>query len=126
MGARLIGDLIEWRRTPPGQELTDKEFIVLYVIADRVWDDDVTRMMRKFNGDDCELRDRICQVAKLDSRGLKAVLGRLTARGLDVKVILRKDTNGNPIYATRGEPMQFRFPDLPTVVWIPRVVDAYG
>lgn len=120
MSARLIGDLIEWRRTPPGQELTDKEFIVLYVIADRVWDDDITRMMRKFNGDDVELRERICQIAKLDDRGLKAVLGKLTARGLDVKVVLRKDKNGNPIYATRGEPMQFRFPELPVVAWLPQ------
>jgi hypothetical protein len=126
MSAELIGVLIEWRRTPPGQELTDKEFIVLHAIADRVLDHEGTRMMRKFHGDDCELRERICQVARLDNRGLKEVLGRLTARGLDVKVVLRKDQNGNPIYATRAEPMQFRFPELPTVVWIPRVVEACG
>lgn len=119
MSARLIGDLIEWRRTPPGQELTLSEFVVLFAIADRVLDER-DRMMRQFNGDDVELRERICQIAKLDDRGLKAVLGKLTARGLDVKVVLRKDKNGNPIYATRGEPMQFRFPELPVVAWLPQ------
>jgi len=125
MSARLIGDLIEWRRTPPGQELTLAEFAVLFAIADRVLDER-ERTMRKFHGDDCELRERICQIAKLDNRGLKEVLGRLTARGLDVKVVLRKDKNGNPIYATRSEPMQFRFPVLPTIAWLPRVVDGCG
>lgn len=125
MSARLIGDLIEWRRTPPGQELTLAEFAVLTAIADRVLNES-TRMMQKFNGDDCELHDRICQIAKLDKRSLKDVLARLATRGLEVRVVLGKDKNGAPMYATKARPMQFRFPELPAMAWIPKVVEACG
>lgn len=121
MSAQTIGDLINWRRTPHGQELTVAEFAVLVAIADRVLDEK-TRLMWKFKGDEGELHDRICEVAGVSKSSLKDVLARLAARGLDVRVVQGKDKNGAPIYATKGNPMQFRFPELPAMVGLPQRV----
>lgn len=118
MSGRLVGDVIEWRRTPAGSELTDKEFVVLFSIADRVIDER-TRLMRRFKGDDCELYDRLCQIAGVGTEGLKKVLQRLAGRGLDVRVVWKYDRNGEPVYAAKGHAMDFRLPKLPASVGIP-------
>lgn len=125
MSARLIGDLIEWRRTPKGSELTQAEFIVLAAIADRVLDEK-TRLMRRFKGDDCDLHERICQVAGLNSASLKKVLQKLAARGLDVRVEIGKDAIGRPLYACKGRAMSFQFPELPASVTLAPVSQACG
>lgn len=125
MSARLIGDLIEWRRTPKGSELTQAEFAVLVTIADRVLDEK-TRLMRRFKGDDCELHERLCQVAGVDQGSLKKVLQKLAARGLEVRVEIKKDVLGRPVYACKGRAMDFRFPELPASVSLVPHTEACG
>jgi hypothetical protein len=105
--------------------LSETEFIVLFTIADRVLDGRA-RIMRRFKGDDCELYDRICQVAGVERSGLKDVLARLAARGLDVRVVYKHDRNGRPIYACKGHAMDFRFPDLPASVRLAEPAEACG
>ncbi|WP_141576170.1 hypothetical protein [Actinomadura sp. WMMA1423] len=112
MSGKLVGDVIEWRRTPAGAELSDKEFAVLLTIADRVLDERA-RDMRRFKNDDCDLYDRLCQVAKVSPQGLKKILQRLAERGLDVRVVWKRDKNGDPVYAAKGHAMDFRLPELP-------------
>lgn len=125
MSARLVGDLIEWRRSPAGTTLTEAEFIVLITIADRVLDED-TRLMKRFRGDNCELHDRICQVVGVNKENLKKILQRLAARGMEVRVEITRDRAGRPVYACRGHAMDFRFPHLPPSVQLPAIEEACG
>lgn len=118
MSAILLGDLMEWRRTPAAKGISDKEFIVLIAIADRVLDER-SRMMRRFKGDDCELYERLCQIAGVTQQGLKKILQRLYERGLEVRVVYKYGLSGEPIYACRGHAMDFRLPELPAVIGLP-------
>lgn len=125
MSAQLMGDLIEWRRTPFGAELSDKEFIVLLTIADRVLNESTRRMFRK-KGDDCDLHERIRQVVGVNEENFRKLLQRLAARGLDVRVPFRKDKHGNPVFAARGHAMDFRLPEMPTMLNLPDVAEECG
>lgn len=106
MAGRLIGEVIEWLRTPAAQGMTTSERLVLIAIADRVLDEE-NRMMRRFATDNCNLHERLCQIVGGD---IKDALQRLADRGLEVRVEWRKDKHGNPVYAGRGHAMEFRLP----------------
>mgnify|MGYP001952503064 CR=1 FL=1 len=75
--------------------------------------------MVRFKSDDCKLRERLCQVAGVNSDTLKDVLQRLAERGLEVRVELGRDRNGRPYYARRGRDMEFKLPRFPASVRLP-------
>lgn len=114
VGDRLMGDVIEWSMTPMAKEIGDKELIVLLAIADRTMQRGA--LMQRFKRDDCDLYDRLCRITGLNRGGLKELLKRMAARGLEVRVVFRHDKNGEPVYACKGHSMDFRLPDLPASV----------
>ena len=103
----------EVRENAPA-ELTATERLMLVWIAEQSREED-----RFYRGEEIEARTcfpgreslmRWCGISS--ERTFRSVLQRLAERGLDVRVRLFNDTNGNPVYAVRGQRMVLRLPDL--------------
>jgi hypothetical protein len=118
MSGRLVGEVVEWLRTPAAGGLTMAERIVLLVIAER--SNDETREMWRFKADDVTLAERIQSAAGIDATGLRHALQRLKKRGLEVRVPIRHGKDGRAVYAFKGYAMQFHLPKLPASVELPQ------
>jgi hypothetical protein len=118
MSGRLVGEVVEWLRTPAAAGLTMAERIVLVVIAER--SNDETREMWRFKADDVTLAERIQGAAGIDSTGLRHALQRLKKRGLEVRVPVKHGKDGRAVYAFKGYAMQFRLPAFPASVDLPQ------
>ena len=118
MSGRLVGEVVEWLRTPAAAGLTMAERIVLLVIAER--SNDETREMWRFKADDVNLAERIQSAAGIDATGLRHALQRLKKRGLEVRVPLKHGKDGRAVYAFKGYAMQFRLPAFPASVELPQ------
>ena len=119
MSARLIGELTEWLRTPAAEGLTPAERCVLFAIAERCHES--TRRMLRHRSDDEQLVDRIAAVTGCDRDGaLKRALRKLAKRGLEVRVPIRTGKDGRPVFTFDGHSMEFRLPEFPASVDLPR------
>lgn len=119
MSARLIGELTEWLRTPAAEGLTPAERCVLFAIAERCHES--TRRMLRHRSDDEQLVDRIAAVTGCDREGaLKRAFRKLAKRGLEVRVPIRTGKDGRPVFTFDGHSMEFRLPEFPASVDLPR------
>jgi hypothetical protein len=125
MSGRLVGEVVEWLRTPAAVGLTVAERAVLLVIAERANEKD-NRKMWWHRGDDCTLFELICEVTGMDRSGLTKVLKKLAAHGVEVRVQIGTTKAGGPVFAHRGVAMRFRLPALPASVTLPERVDERG
>ncbi|MEU9888656.1 hypothetical protein [Sphaerisporangium sp. NPDC051011] len=117
MSGRLVGEVVEWLRTPPAVGLTQAERLVLLVIAERA--NEQTRVMWRHKGDAENLIDRIAGAVGVSVKSVGAVFGRLAKRGLEVRVPFGEDRNGRPVYATSGRAERFLLPALPAMHPLP-------
>ena len=119
MSARLIGELTEWLMSPAAADLTPPERLVLFVVAERCHES--TRRMLRHRSDDEQLVDRIAAVTGCDRDGaLKRALRKLAKRGLEVRVPIRTGKDGRPVFTFDGHSMEFRLPEFPASVDLPR------
>lgn len=118
MSARLIGELVEWLRTPVASDLTPAERCVLFVVAER--SHERTRLMLRHRGDDEQLVDRIAETTGLAREGaLKKAFQRLAKRGMDVRIPVAEGKDGRPVFACEGHSMRFRLPEFPASISLP-------
>lgn len=117
MSGRLVGEVVEWLRTPAAADLTLAERAVLMVIAERA--NDQTREMWRYRTDDITLFERIQFALGLDRSGLSKVFQKLRKRGLEVRVQIAEGKDGRPIFAHKGIAMKFRLPPFPASVSLP-------
>ncbi|WP_242890191.1 hypothetical protein [Actinomadura litoris] len=118
MSARLIGELTNWLLSPAAEGLTPAERCVLFAIAERSHES--TRVMLRHRGDEEQLVERVARIAGVSREsGLKKVLRKLAARGLEVRIAVKDGKDGRPVYAFEGKSMGFRLPHFPASVAIP-------
>ncbi|MER7280366.1 hypothetical protein ABT369_38615 [Dactylosporangium sp. NPDC000244] len=58
-------------------------------------------------------QDDLVAAANVDHRNVRRALARLADGGIEIRVALSKDKNGDPVYAHRGSVGQFRVPWFP-------------
>ncbi len=87
--------------------LGSPERLVLVVIAENVRDGDPQRMT--WPGFDAAV---LARRSGLGARGLRQVLARLAEHGMEVRVPLGTDKNGEPVYAVPGKASRYRLPTL--------------
>ena len=121
MSGRLVGEVVDWLQTPPADDLTTAEAVILLVIAERAHDK--TREMWRHRIDDYPLYERLKRAARLSDAGLSKALQRLARRGLECRVPIATGKDGRPVYAAKGKSMRFRLPELPAFVTLPEPVD---
>ncbi|MEV4806806.1 hypothetical protein AB0K18_43000 [Nonomuraea sp. NPDC049421] len=123
MAESLVGEVAAWLGTPIAQGLTDKERVVLFVVAERCHRR--TRRMlwhrgdRFADGSPMTLSDLICERAGMTARTLTDVCQRLAGRGVEVRVEIGRDSLGRPVFAHRGRAVDYWLPPLPPSVRLP-------
>lgn len=117
MSGRLVGEVVDWLRTPVAADLTPNERFVLMLIAERAHEK--TREMWRHKIDDETLAERIAGSIGVTQKALGDVLARLGARGLEVRVPIGTDKKGRTVFATRGKATAFRLPELPASMALP-------
>lgn len=118
MSGRLVGETVEWLRTPAAQGLSQSERCILMVIAERAHER--SRVMLRHRTDEEALIDRIAGACELDKEGgLKRAFQRLAKRGLEVRVAVKFGKDGRPVFAHEGVSMGFRLPEFPASVELP-------
>ncbi|MFI6819234.1 hypothetical protein ACIBG7_43085 [Nonomuraea sp. NPDC050328] len=119
MSGRLVGEVVEWLRTPAARQLglSHAERAVLFVVAERAHEG--SRDMLRHRTDDESLFERIRGALDIDAKSLGNVFGRLARRGLDVRVSTGTDKRGRPTFANNGHSMRFRLPEFPASVVLP-------
>jgi hypothetical protein len=117
LSGKLVGEVVDWLRTPAAAGLTDNERLVLMLVAER--SHERTRDMWRHKADDETLSERMAACLGVTQKVLGAVLGRLAARGLECRVPLGVDKKGRPVFATRSRATSFRLPELPASVTLP-------
>ncbi|WP_336214458.1 hypothetical protein [Nonomuraea sp. LPB2021202275-12-8] len=123
MAESLVGEVAGWLGSPVAHDLTDKERLVLFVIAERCHRK--TRRMLWHRGDKwpdgipMTLSDTICLRAGMGARTLTDVCQRLAGRGVEVRVEVGRDSIGRPVFAHRGRSVDFWLPPLPASVRLP-------
>jgi hypothetical protein len=118
MSGRLVGEVVEWLRTPAAADLTAAERVVLLVIAER--SSEATRGMWRHKVDDVSLSERIREATGVSRQNLTKVFNRLAERGLEVRVQVGARDSGKPVFAHKGHATDFRLPDLPASVQLPQ------
>jgi hypothetical protein len=121
VSGRLSGEVVEWLLSPKAQELglSPAERAVLLVIAERAHE--TTRVMWRHRTDEISLLDRIRIAAGVSKDGASNLFKKLAKKGLEVRIPVNEDEDGNPIpgkdgriiFAHHGRSMQFRLPVLP-------------
>lgn len=96
MAYQLVAEVLD--HAPP--DLTAAELVVLIALAEK---------MPRRQDYDYEVR-HLCRRTRLQERGLRAVVARLKRRGVDIRVPVMKDRNGNPVYAAYGQSTRWRLP----------------
>ncbi|PZG20634.1 hypothetical protein [Nonomuraea aridisoli] len=119
MSGRLVGEVVEWLRTPAARELglSQAERNVLFVIAERAHEQ--TRRMLRHRPDTESLFERIRGALDVSDKSLGNILGRLAKHGLEVRVPTGTDKRGRPTFASNGHSMEFRLPEFPASVALP-------
>jgi hypothetical protein len=119
MSGRLVGEVVEWLRTPAAHQLglTQAERNVLFVVAERAHEQ--TREMLRHRVDVESLFERIRGALDVDAKSLGNILGRLAKRGLEVRVPTGTDRRGRPTFANNGHNTRFRLPEFPASVTLP-------
>lgn len=117
MSGRLVGEVVEWLRSPAAEGLTIAERLVLMTIAERA--NEADRHMWRHRGDGVTLFEFIRQVTGMDAASLKKVFQKLRSRGLEVRIPLSLGKDGRPIFSHRGAATQFRLPHLPPSTALP-------
>lgn len=123
MSGRLVGEVVEWLRTPAAVDLTAAERVVLLVIAERAGE--ATRKMWRHKVDDVSPSERIREASGMSKQNLTKVFTRLAGRGLEVRVQVGTTDAGKPVFAHKGHATDFRLPGLPASVQLPQR-DASG
>ncbi|RJL21086.1 MarR family transcriptional regulator [Bailinhaonella thermotolerans] len=124
MSARLVGDVAIWLDTPAALGLTPAERLVLMIIAERA--NEQSRRMWRYRSDESTLHDLLARRVGVSSGQLTRILGRLSRRGLEVRVPLKYDRRGRPVYGRRGHACDFQLPELPTTVTLPPRANPCG
>jgi hypothetical protein len=117
MSGRLVGEVVEWLRTPAADGLTQAERVVLFVVADRANEQD--RVMWRHRTDTESLHERIRGALGVDAKSLGNIFGRLAKRGLEVRIPTGTDKRGKPTFANNGHNTRFRLPEFPASVSLP-------
>lgn len=118
MSGRLVGEVVEWLRTPAAADLTAAERVVLLVIAERA--SEANREMWRHMVDEVSLSERIREaLGGVDKANMSKVFKKLASRGLEVRVPVSVAANGRVVYSCRGRSTSFRLPALPASVQIP-------
>jgi hypothetical protein len=121
MSGRLVGEVVEWLRTPAAADLTAAERVVLLVIAERA--NETTREMWRHKVDDVSLSERIREaLGGVDKTNLSKVFKKLASRGLEVRIPVSTAANGRVVYSCRGRSTRFHVPPLPASVQMPESV----
>lgn len=121
MSGRLVGEVVEWLRTPAAAGLTAAERVVLLVIAERA--NETTREMWRHKVDEVSLSERIREaLGGVDKTNLSKVFKKLASRGLEVRIPVSTATNGRVVYSCRGRSTRFHVPPLPASVQLPERV----
>lgn len=95
--------------TLAGAGLSPAEALVLYELADMAQDKDREGFPARTALPDREVFAARCG---LTVDGLRKVLQRLAVRGLEVRLPVSTDRNGEPVYAVPGRRTRFRLPHL--------------
>lgn len=117
MSGKLVGEVVDWLRTPAAAGLTPNERFVLMLIAERAHDK--TRDMWRHKADTETLAERMAACIGITPGALGDILARLAGRGLEARVPLAVDKKGRVVFATRGRATRFRLPELPASVSLP-------
>lgn len=120
MSGRLVGEVVEWLRTPAAADLTAAERLVLLVIAERA--NEATREMWRHKVDGVSLSERIREATGMDKTNLSKVFKKLASRGLEVRIPVSVAANGRVVYSCRGRTTRFHVPTLPASVQLPERV----
>ncbi|MEV0968494.1 hypothetical protein [Microtetraspora glauca] len=119
MSGKLVGEVVEWLRSPAADGMSLAERVVLLVVAERGNDND--RVMWRHRTDTESLFERIRSALGVTDGALGNVFGRLAKRGLEVRIPTGTDKRGRPTFANNGHSMRFRLPELPPSVTLPPV-----
>lgn len=103
MAIQLITEVLD--NAPP--DLTPAELVVLIVIAERA---NVRTRMAFQSTDPARKRWVLAERARLSTTGLRTVLQRLAARGIEVRVARGKDASGRLVFAHRGAQTTYQLP----------------
>lgn len=117
MSGRLVGEVVEWLRTPAAAGLSQAERAVLFVVAERAHEH--SRLMLRHRTDTESLFERIRGALGISEGSLGNVFGRLAKRGVEVRVPTGTDKRGRPTFANNGHNTRFRLPDFPASVALP-------
>lgn len=120
MSGKLVGEVVDWLRTPVASGVSLAERVILLVIAERA--NPATREMWRHKADEENLFDRLLGATGLGRDGLTHALQKLGKRGLEVRVVIGTDKNGRPLYACKGRATRFALPEFPASFEIPERV----
>lgn len=104
MGVKLMVEVLDYAP----EDLTATERLVLVALAERARDDTRDVLPRESE----TVRGMVMRRARLTDSGLRKVLSRLAARGLECRVPLAADKEGRPVYAFEGRTSSYRVPVL--------------
>ncbi|MEU0516626.1 hypothetical protein [Streptosporangium sp. NPDC006007] len=110
MSGKLVGEVVEWLRTPAAEGLSQAERVVLFVVAERA--NPETREMWRHRTDTESLHERIRGALDVSAGALGNVFGRLAKRGLEVRIPTGVDKRGKPTFANNGHSTRFRLPEF--------------
>jgi len=105
MSIKLISEVLTYLSSDTCH-LTPAERLALVAIAERARDDS----RQAWQGGS----DSWCLATIVGVRDLRDVLERLARRKLDVRVVIKFDARGRPVYAHRGMQVAYRLPELTT------------